>query len=268
MEKYSSIMKFDRLVLVRVLAIVGIITVLVFSSGCAIGSTNAISSSLSSSTNLPSVKITSPHKGQQVPVDSSIVVFGVSSPPPADKTRTDCTVSVILNDVKPYQKAVATGHGRTTDYSAWRYVITSDYAAIKQGQNKITAKISCAANPTNLTKFSSLNVTGIGVSHIVNGQNGKNGANGTNGVSSGGTANGGNGGTAIGGNGGNGGGGGNGGNANGGEGGSANGGIGGNGGNGGSGGSAFAGKGGSAFGGNGGNGGSGGNGGNANGGSG
>jgi hypothetical protein len=254
MEKYSSIQKFDRLVLVRVLAIVGIIiTVLVFSSGCAVGSTYAISSSLSSSTNLPSVKITSPHKGQQVPVERNIVVSGISSQPPADKTRTDCTVSVVLNDVKPYQKAVATGHGGTTDYSAWRYAITPNYAAIKQGQNKITAKISCAKNPSNLTKFNSLNVTGIGVSHSVNGQNGKNGANGTNTVSSGGTANGGNGGIAIGGNGGSGG---NGGNANGGDGGSAN---GGRGGNGGSGGSAFAGNGGSAFGGNGGNGGSGGN---------
>jgi hypothetical protein len=253
MGKNTSIMNFDRLVLVRVLAIAGIITVLVFSSVCAIGSTYAISSSLSSSANLPSVKITSPHKGQQVPVDSNIIVSGVSSPPPADKTRTDCTVSVVLNDVKPYQKAVATGHGGTTDYSAWRYAITPNYAAIKQGQNKITAKISCAANPSNLTKFNSLNLTGIGVSHSVNGQNGKNGANGTNGVSSGGTANGGNGGTAIGGNGGSGG---NGGNANGGDGGSANGGKGGNGGNGGS---AIAGNGGSAFGGNGGNGGSGGN---------
>ena len=263
MGKDSSIINFDRLVLVRVLAIAGIITVLVFSSGCVIGSTYALSSSLLSSTNLPSVKITSPHKGQQIPVDSNIVVSGVSSPP-AHKTRTDCTVSVLLNDAKPYQKAVATGHGGTTNYSAWRYAITPNYAAIKQGQNKITAKITCAANPTNLTKFNSLNVTGIGVFHSVNGQNGKNGANGTNGVSSGGTANGGNGGSAIGGNGGNGGGGGNGGNANGGDGGSANGGIGGNGGNGGNGGSAFAGKGGSAFGGNGGNGGGGGNGGNAN----
>jgi len=205
MAKNGSITYFDRLALVRALAIAGIITVLVFSSGYVIGSTYAISSSLSSPTNLPSVKIISPHKGQQIPVGSNIVVSGLSSPPPADKTRTDCTVSVLLNDVKPYQNAVATGHGGTTDYSAWRYAITPNYAAIKQGQNKITAKISCAANPTNLTKFNSVNVTGIGVSHIVNGQNGKNGANGTNGVSSSGTANGGNGGTAIGGNGGSGG---------------------------------------------------------------
>ena len=249
MERYSKYI--DPSVLVRVLAIFGMITSLILGSWCVIGSTYAVSSSLSPSTNLPSVKITSPHKGQQVPVDSNILVSGISSPPPADKSRTDCTVSVLLNAVKPYQKAVATGHGGTTDYSTWRYGITANYAAIKQGQNKITAKISCAANPTNLTKFNSLNVTGISTPHSVNGQNGKNGSNGANGLSSGG-----NGGSSNGGNGGS---------ANGGNAGSANGGTGGNGGNGGNGGSASAGNGGSAVGGNGGAGGKGGNGGNANG---
>jgi hypothetical protein len=234
MEKYPSITKLDHSVPVRMLAIIGMMTLLAFGSWCVIGSTSAVSSSLSPLTNLPSVKITSPHKGQQVPVDSNILVSGISSPPPADKSRSDCTVLVLLDEVKPYQKAVATGHSGTTDYSTWQYGITPNYAAIKQGQNKITAKISCAANPTNLTKFNSLNVTGIGTPHSVNGQNGKNGSNGASGVSSGGS------------------------------GGSANGGRGGNGGNGGAGGSAFAGNGGSAVGGNGGAGGNGGNGGNAN----
>jgi hypothetical protein len=240
MEKYSSITNFDRSVLVRVLAIFGMLTALILGSWCVIGSSStfAVSSSPSPSTNLPSLKITSPHKGQQVPVGSNIVVSGISSPPPTDKNRTDCTVSVLLNAVEPYQKAVATGHGGTTDYSTWRYSITPNYAAVKQGQNKITSKISCAANPTNLTKFNSLNVTGIGISHSVNGQNGRNGTNGANGISSGGnagSANGGNAGSANGGNAGS---------ANGGNAGSANGGIGGNGGNGGNGGSAFAGNGG------------------------
>jgi hypothetical protein len=253
MEKYSSITNFDRSVLVRVLAIFGMLTALIIGLWCVSGSSStfAVSSSPSPSTNLPSVKITSPHKDQQVPVGSNVLVLGISSPPLADKKPTDCTVSVLSNAVKPYQKAVATGHGGTNDYSTWRYGITPNYAAIKQGQNKITAKISCAANPTNLTKFNSLNVTGIGTPHSVNGQNGKNGSNGANGLSSGG-----NGGSSNGGNGGS---------ANGGNAGSANGGKGGNGGNGGNGGSAFAGNGGSAVGGNGGAGGKGGNGGNANG---
>jgi hypothetical protein len=264
MEKYSSIPNFDRTLLVRVIAIFGMITALILGSWCVVGSTFAVSSSPLPSTNLPSIKITSPHKGQQVPLGSNVVVSGISSLPPAYKKQTDCTVSVLLNAVKPYQKVVATGHGGSTDYSTWRYGITPNYTAINQGQNKITAKISCAANPTNLTKFNSLNVTGINIAHGVNGQNGKNGTNGANGISSGGnggSANGGNGGSANGGNGGSANGG-NGGFANGGNGGSA---SGGNGGNGGNGGSALAGKPGSAFGGNGGAGGNGGNGGIANG---
>jgi hypothetical protein len=84
----------------------------------------------------------------------------LASPPAAYKTSAGCAVSVSLNGLKPYQKAVATGHGGTTDYSSWRYAITPNYAAMKHGQNKITAKISCVATP-NLTKFNSVNVTGI-----------------------------------------------------------------------------------------------------------
>ena len=226
-----------------VLIFIAMIAVLLFASGFLTSVSYAVLSASSPATNLPSIKITTPHKGQQVPVGGNVVVSGISSPPPADKNRADCTVSVLLNVVKPYQKAVATGHGGISDYSTWRYGITPNYAAIKQGQNKITAKISCAANPTNLTKFNSLNVTGIGTPHSLNGQNGKNGTNGANGISSGGS----------------------GGSANGGNGGSARGGNGGTGGNGGNGGSAFAGNGGSAVGGKGGAGGNGGNGGNANG---
>jgi hypothetical protein len=267
MEKYFRVTEYHSPALVRVLTIFGMIIGIIFGSwSLGSGSTFAVSSSPLPSTNLPSVKIMSPHNGQQIPVGSHLVVSGLSSPPPADTKRTYCTVSLLLNAVKPYQKAVATGHGGTTDFSTWRYGITPDYATIKGGQNKITAKISCAANPANLTKFNSLNVTGIGTAHSVNGQNGKNGTNGANGISSGGnggSANGGNGGSANGGNGGSANGG-NGGSANGGNGGSANGGKGGNGGNGGKGGSAVAGNRGSAFGGNGGDGGSGGDSGNAN----
>ena len=251
MVRYTK--NFDRSVRGRVLATFGTITTLILGSWCVIGfdSTLAVSSSPSSSTNLPSVKITTLHNGQQVPVGSNVVISGISSPPPADKKRTDCTVSVLVNALKPYKKAVATGRGETTDYSTWRYSITPNDAAIKQGQNKITAKISCAATPTNLMKYNSVNVTGISAPNSVNGQNGKNGTNGANGISSGGNV-----GSAVGGIGGNAGRGGNGGNANGGNGGSA---------NGGNGGSAVGGNGGSAVGGNGGAGGNGGNGGNANG---
>jgi hypothetical protein len=115
---------------------------------------------LSPTTQLPAVKITSPPKSQQVIALGNILVSGISLPPPG-VSHTGCTVSVLLNDVKPYQKTVATGPGGTADYSIWHYEITPKYAPIKHGQNKITAKISCAASPSNLTKFYSVNVTGI-----------------------------------------------------------------------------------------------------------
>jgi hypothetical protein len=111
-------------------------------------------------THLPAVRITAPPKNQQVIASGDILVSGISSPPPG-ASHAGCTVSVLLNNVKPYQKTVATGSGGTSDYSTWYYEITPKYAHIKHGQNKITAKISCAASPSNLTKFYSVNVTGI-----------------------------------------------------------------------------------------------------------
>jgi hypothetical protein len=92
-----------------------------------------------------------------------------------------CKVSVLLNAVKPYQKTVATGYGGRTDNSSWRYTFTPNYAAIKEGQNKLTAKVTCMVDTDdNITKFNSANVTGVIVgSHlVVNGQTGKHGTNG------------------------------------------------------------------------------------------
>jgi hypothetical protein len=114
---------------------------------------------LSPTTQLPAVKITFPHKNQHIRVGSNILVSGISSPPPG-VSHTGCTVSVLLNDVKPYQQTVALGHGGKGDYSLWHYNITHKYASLKLGQNKITAKISCIASPSNVTKFNSVNVTG------------------------------------------------------------------------------------------------------------
>ena len=110
-------------------------------------------------THLPAVKITSPQKSQQIRAGSNILVSGISSPPPG-VSHTGCTVSVLLNGVKPYQKTVANGPGGINDYSVWHYNITPKYALIKHGQNKITAKVSCIASPSNLTKFTSVNITG------------------------------------------------------------------------------------------------------------
>lgn len=105
--------------------------------------------------NKAEVKITAPIKGQQVP-PGGILLSGTSS---ANAT-TDCIVSVVINGMRPYQRAVPTGHGGPNDYSNWTFTATQKYTVIKQGQNKITAKMSCPQN-LNFTKFYSVNVTGV-----------------------------------------------------------------------------------------------------------
>ena len=101
------------------------------------------------------VKITSPITGQQVPV-GELTITGTST----DDATTDCQVYVDLNDQKPFQKAIATGPGGESDYSKWNYSYTRNYNTITEGTNELTSKLSCISNPTNLTKWNSVNVTG------------------------------------------------------------------------------------------------------------
>jgi len=155
MEEYQKIES-----LIQVLTFAGV-AIALFTSFLFTGVSYAALLSPLLAKNLPTIKITSPHKAQQLPITGDVIVLRTASPPAVDKTNTGCAVSVSLNGVKPYQKALATGHGGTTDYSSWRYALTPNYAAMKHGQNKITAKITCVANPTNLTKFNSVNVTGV-----------------------------------------------------------------------------------------------------------
>jgi hypothetical protein len=108
-------------------------------------------------TRLNMVKITSPIKDQHVPVHSSLTMTGTSI---ANSTSVNCQVSVIVNGIKPYQRAVATGIGGANDYSTWIYRLTPAYAAIKEGQNKITAMFSCGNNPSFIS-HNSVNVIGV-----------------------------------------------------------------------------------------------------------
>ena len=105
------------------------------------------------------VKIVSPTKGQQIPVGNDLIISGTS----ADNSTSDCEVSVIVNGVKPYRTAFGDGDARYKDYSRCNYTLTPGYASIKQGQNKITAKFSCANYPS-LIAHSIVNVTGISTS--------------------------------------------------------------------------------------------------------
>ena len=88
------------------------------------------------------VKITSPSDDQKVAIgdNTDFKVTGSST----DTNKTDCKVSVILNNVKPYQEAIPTGPGGNEDYSTWSFVLNPSYnGTIKEGTNKVTSKLSC-----------------------------------------------------------------------------------------------------------------------------
>ena len=108
------------------------------------------------------VNITSPERGKTILVDSGLTVSGKSTDDPFDE---NCEVSVIVNNVRPYQPATANGTtGQASDYSRWFFISSHDYTSIKKGVNEITARLSClssTANGSNITKWYSVNVTGV-----------------------------------------------------------------------------------------------------------
>ena len=100
-----------------------------------------------------SVKIVSPIEGQQVPIGEELIASGESS----DDTSKNCTVSVIVNNIKPYQNAYPTGASGLGDYSKWSFSLRSNYTDIVDGGNRITAKLSCPES----TKWYSVNAIGV-----------------------------------------------------------------------------------------------------------
>ena len=113
------------------------------------------SSSSSSQQHVSKIKITSPARGQQVPVGKDLTISGTAM----DSATSNCQVAIIVNNVKPYQNATAAGTGGAADYSKWNFALTSKYTTIKQGDNRITARYECVNDPAS-KGFSSVNVTG------------------------------------------------------------------------------------------------------------
>ena len=92
-----------------------------------------------SATRLPTIQITSPHDGQQVP-PGELTIHGISS----DDEETDCQVYADANDVTPMRNVTAAGpNGEEKDFSKWTFTYSQDYQLIKPGENELTAKISC-----------------------------------------------------------------------------------------------------------------------------
>ena len=123
-------------------------------------STTTLENTINTQSQIPQVKIISHTKGQKVS-EGTLSINGVST----DSPGSTCDVYVILNGIKPYQRVTPTGQGgssnNTKDYSEWKFTFLPTYGLITEGDNKMTAKITCMNGSVNATKFNSLNVTGV-----------------------------------------------------------------------------------------------------------
>ncbi|MDW0120258.1 MAG: hypothetical protein QOK64_07035, partial [Nitrososphaeraceae archaeon] len=111
------------------------------------------------SAQLESIKIDNIVPSQTVDLEKELMVAGQSS----DNATKDCSVSVIVNSIQPYQNAVANGPGGPTDFSQWKFVLDEQYTQLKEGSNKITAKILCQTSPA---RWYSVVVFGIPNSNV------------------------------------------------------------------------------------------------------
>jgi hypothetical protein len=129
------------------------------------GSNKTLSTlSLSQQPRPHNVKISSPTTGEKVSIGKDLGISGTSAGS-SNPIAISCQVSVIVNGIKPYQPATATGPNGVGDYSKWNFTLTPKYTAIKEGQNKITAKYSCANIPASLS-HNSVNVTGVATANV------------------------------------------------------------------------------------------------------
>ena len=119
-----------------------------------------IGTTTGTTSNIKAVNITSPTKGQQVPLGKDLTILGTSI---GNASTSNCQVIVGLNEIRPYQSATGTGPGGAKDYSKWSFTLTPKYATLKPGpDNKITARYKCSSNNNpNLVLISSVNVTGV-----------------------------------------------------------------------------------------------------------
>ena len=121
-----------------------------------------------------SIKITSPTNGQNISTRSNLTISGIATGNTTGNDSGRCYVSVIVNDIRPYQNVTADGPKGVNDYSKWYYTVSTKSTAIKEGQNKLTGKLSClmagisntnstnVSNTTNfLIKWYSVNVAGV-----------------------------------------------------------------------------------------------------------
>ena len=115
------------------------------------------SPSVSSSSDPTDIEIVYPSNDQTANVNSDLEISGISNYNPSST----CHVSVIFNNAKPYKKTIPTGENMENEYSTWKYVIESDSSTIRQGNNKVTARLLCTGdNGEDIRKWDSIMVVG------------------------------------------------------------------------------------------------------------
>ena len=109
------------------------------------------------------VKITSPTKHQLIPIGKNFIITGTTRYQGfLDNPTSHCQVSIIVNGIKPYHTATATGPDGAADYSKWEFLLSSNYTTMEQGpNNRIVAKYTCSSHDHNMESFNSVNVTGV-----------------------------------------------------------------------------------------------------------
>ncbi len=110
-------------------------------------------------TQIESIKILNLVSSQNVSTGKELLISGQSS----DTIAKDCSVYIIVNDVRPYQSAVASGTGGAKDFSQWKFVLHEQYTHLNEGNNKITAKLLCNTAPT---RWYSVVVNGVPNSNV------------------------------------------------------------------------------------------------------
>ena len=110
-------------------------------------------------TQIESINIDNPISSQNASMGKELIISGQSS----DTIAKDCSVYIIVNDVRPYQSAVASGTGGAKDFSQWKFVLHEQYTHLNEGNNKITAKLLCNTAPT---RWYSVVVNGVPNSNV------------------------------------------------------------------------------------------------------
>ncbi|MPZ07736.1 MAG: hypothetical protein GEU26_15210 [Nitrososphaeraceae archaeon] len=115
------------------------------------------SSPIFSSSDPSDIEIVYPNNDQTTKVNSDLEISGTSNYNPSSI----CHVAVIINDAKPYKKTIPAEGNIESGYFTWRYIIESDSNIIKQGNNKITARLLCTSvNGEDIRKWDSVIVIG------------------------------------------------------------------------------------------------------------